>query len=130
MSIIIKGDVKGDIISDGGVKNETHYHYGSEQETKVNVENGLSPYVNLLQQMIDPLRESGDWKAILCPYRAAVIEGVLPKWPHKTFVSQMAIQIPPSSYSEWMSTNKYTNDELEPYSEQFNRLKLDIAAPK
>lgn len=130
MSIIIKGDVKGDIISDGGVKNETHYHYGGEQETKVNMEGGLAPYVNLLQQMIDPLRESGDWKAILCPYKAAVIEGVLPKWPHKTFVSQMDIQVPASSYSEWMKDGSYTTDDLEPYSEQIKRLKIEIANPE
>ncbi len=30
MAIIIKGNVQGDIISDGGVKNETHFHYGDE----------------------------------------------------------------------------------------------------
>lgn len=32
MSIIIKGHVKGDIIAEGGVKNETHYHYGDEHK--------------------------------------------------------------------------------------------------
>lgn len=30
MAIIIKGDVHGDVISDGGVKNETHYHFGDK----------------------------------------------------------------------------------------------------
>lgn len=34
MAIIIKGDVKGDIIAEGGVKNETHYHYGDEQRVE------------------------------------------------------------------------------------------------
>ena len=37
MAVIIKGDVHGDVISDGGVKNETHYHYGHEHR----VENAL-----------------------------------------------------------------------------------------
>ena len=35
MGIIIKGDVKGDVIGDGGVKNETHYHYGNEPQVDV-----------------------------------------------------------------------------------------------
>jgi hypothetical protein len=34
MAIIIKGNVQGDIVSDGGVKNETHYHYGNEQKVE------------------------------------------------------------------------------------------------
>ncbi|MDE6688785.1 MAG: hypothetical protein K2J86_02705 [Prevotella sp.] len=34
MNIIIKGHVKGDIIGDGGVKNETHYHYSDEHTTE------------------------------------------------------------------------------------------------
>lgn len=92
--------------------------------------NAFLPYTNLLRQMIDPLRESGDWKAILCPYRAAVIEGVLPKWPHKTFVSLMDIKVPSSSYSEWMNTGKYSIEELEPYSGEFQRLKAAIANPE
>ena len=37
MAIIIKGDVHGDVISDGGVKNETHYHYGNEHRTGTTV---------------------------------------------------------------------------------------------
>ena len=32
MNIIIKGDMTGDIISDGGVKNVTNHHYGEQQE--------------------------------------------------------------------------------------------------
>ena len=31
MAIIIKGNVQGDVISDGGVKNETHYHYSGNK---------------------------------------------------------------------------------------------------
>ena len=37
MAIIIKGDVHGDVISDGGVKNETHYHYGEEHRVESNI---------------------------------------------------------------------------------------------
>ena len=32
MNIIIKGNMTGDIISDGGVKNVTNHHYGEQQE--------------------------------------------------------------------------------------------------
>ena len=39
MAIIIKGDVHGDVIGDGGVKNETHYHYGNEQRVESNIRN-------------------------------------------------------------------------------------------
>ena len=34
MGIIINGDVKGDVIGEGGVKNETHYHHGNEPQTQ------------------------------------------------------------------------------------------------
>ena len=37
MAVIIKGDVHGDVISDGGVKNETHYHYGGEHRVESNI---------------------------------------------------------------------------------------------
>ena len=37
MAIIIKGDVHGDVIGDGGVKNETHYHYGEEHRVESNI---------------------------------------------------------------------------------------------
>lgn len=37
MAVIIKGDVHGDVISDGGVKNETHYHYGEEHRVESNI---------------------------------------------------------------------------------------------
>ena len=39
MAIIIKGDVHGDVIGDGGVKNETHYHYADEHRVESNIRN-------------------------------------------------------------------------------------------
>lgn len=122
----IFGDNNGTIYGDNAVHNETHHHYDSEQETRVNMEGGLSPYVTLLRKMMAPLRESGNWGTILCPYKAAVIEGVLPKWPHKFFCSQIGVQVPSSSYSEWMKDGRHAEDDLEPYSEEFRRLKHEI----
>lgn len=62
MGIIIKGDVKGDIISEGGVKNETHYHYGDEhrveqqmQKTETHVEDYSRNQVNAVQNNITAL---------------------------------------------------------------------------
>ena len=84
MAIIIKGDVHGDVIGDGGVKNETHYHYGEEhrvesnikkQETHQNTNNTLNVVSNtqhvsnilltperqtLLDQLL-VLTDKGDW---------------------------------------------------------------------
>ncbi len=66
MGIIIKGDVKGDIISEGGVKNETHYHYGDEhrveqqmQKTETHVEDYSRNQVNAVQNNITaPTRQA------------------------------------------------------------------------
>ena len=86
---------------------------------------GFSPYESLLRKMIDAVRESGNWKDILCPYRAAVDEGVLPKWSHKQFVGMMDISVPASRYSEYMNpnANPYVLEEIEPYASQFKQLK-------
>ena len=84
MAIIIKGDVHGDVIGDGGVKNETHYHYGNEhrvesnikkQETHQNTNNTLNVVSNTQhmsnivltperQTLLDKLlvlADKGDW---------------------------------------------------------------------
>ena len=84
MAIIIKGDVHGDVIGDGGVKNETHYHYGEEhrvesnikkQETYQNTNNTLNAVSNTQhvsnivltperQTLLDKLlvlTDKGDW---------------------------------------------------------------------
>lgn len=37
MVVIIKGDVHGDVISDGGVKSETHFHYADEHRVESNI---------------------------------------------------------------------------------------------
>lgn len=93
-------------------------------------DNEKDPYVALLKKLISPVRESKDWKTILCPYKAAIIEGVLPRWPHKVFVSQMGIQVPSATYSEWISHDKYNLNELEPFSERFKALKRQIENSK
>lgn len=74
MAIIIKGNVQGDIISDGGVKNETHHHYGSEHRVELHKEQQQAEAhraqtVNQLaaqdQSAIDDIWElidRGDWQ--------------------------------------------------------------------
>ncbi len=95
-------------------------------EKKVPSDNQRDPYEALLLQIIEPLKEGHNWKAILLPYRAAVVEGLLPLWPHAIFIQKTGIAVPAASYSEWTRDNKFTNDELAPYSEQFARLKAEI----
>ena len=34
MNILIKGDMKGDIIGEGGVKHVTHHHYGGAEQSR------------------------------------------------------------------------------------------------
>ena len=69
MAIIIKGDVHGDVIGDGGVKNETHYHYDQKTNNTANVVSNTQHVVNIA---LSPVRQSilnqlqdyadkGDW---------------------------------------------------------------------
>ena len=116
----------GDIISNGGVKNVTHNHYGNEQSTKVQ-EGGFEPYIQLLQQMVASYKDEGNWKSLLCPYKAAVTEGVLPKWTCKEFCKKMNVKIADSTYSQWMRDGSYTPEELDTYAEHFKDLKLKIS---
>ena len=69
MAIIIKGDVHGDVIGDGGVKNETHYHYDQKTNNTANVVSNTQQVVNIaltqlrqsiLDQLLD-LADKGDW---------------------------------------------------------------------
>jgi hypothetical protein len=69
MAIIIKGDVHGDVIGDGGVKNETHYHYDQKTNNTANVVSTPQQIVNItlsserqsiLDQLLD-LADKGDW---------------------------------------------------------------------
>ena len=70
MAIIIKGDVHGDVIGDGGVKNETHYHY--DQKTNNNTANVVSNTQQVVNMALMPGRQAildklldyadkGDW---------------------------------------------------------------------
>lgn len=69
MAIIIKGDVHGDVISDGGVKNETHYHYDQKTNNTANVVSNTQHVVNIAltpvrQSIHDQLQDyadKGDW---------------------------------------------------------------------
>lgn len=69
MAIIIKGNVHGDVIGDGGVKNETHYHYDQKTNNTANVVSNTQHVVNIA---LSPVRQSilnqlqdyadkGDW---------------------------------------------------------------------
>ncbi len=87
---------------------------------------GRDPYEVLFLQIIEPLKESRNWKAILLPYCAAVVEGVLPQWPHALFVQKTGIAVPATSYSDWVRKDRFTDEELLPYAEQFGRLKREI----
>lgn len=71
MAIIIKGDVHGDVISDGGVKNETHYHYGEEHRVEKTVKKEMNTQnvtaialTSARQTILDQLQDyadKGDW---------------------------------------------------------------------
>ena len=69
MAIIIKGDVHGDIIGDGGVKNETHYHYDQKTNNTANVVSNTQQVVNIAltpvrQSILEQLQDyadKGDW---------------------------------------------------------------------
>ena len=69
MAIIIKGDVHGDVIGDGGVKNETHYHYDQKTNNTANDVSNTQQVVNIAltpvrQSILDQLQDyadKGDW---------------------------------------------------------------------
>ena len=69
MAIIIKGNVHGDVIGDGGVKNETHYHYDQKTNNTANVVSNTQQVVNIAltpvrQSILEQLQDyadKGDW---------------------------------------------------------------------
>ena len=69
MAIIIKGNVHGDVIGDGGVKNETHYHYNQKTNNTANVVSNTQHVTNITltpgrQSILDQLldyADKGDW---------------------------------------------------------------------
>ena len=88
MAIIIKGDVHGDVIGDGGVKNETHYHYGNEHrvEKAVKKDTNTQHVVNIAltkerQTIVDQLlsyADKGDWVNGIAPEQIkAMLKAVL-----------------------------------------------------
>lgn len=115
----------GTITKNGG---ENHYYADEKKSTAES--DGINPYIALLKELISPVTDGKDWKTILCPYKAAIIEGVLPQWPHKVFVRQIGIEVPSSTYSEWINHDKYDFSELEPYSDRFKALKVKIDSSK
>ena len=123
-------EVKGDFFNFGNyvdVHDNEKVELSVGEDVEINkTDKGLYPYISLLKTLIEPLRESGNWKAILCPYKAAVVEGVLPKWPHIAFCSLTKLNVPASTFSEWMRDDSYTLEELDPYSDRFCELKRQI----
>ena len=73
MAIIIKGDVHGDVVSDGGVKNETHYHFGDKHyvektmkrdaNTPQVVNIALTPVRQSILAQLRDYADKGDWVA-------------------------------------------------------------------
>ena len=57
MAIIIRGDVKGDVIGEGGVKNETHYHYGKEEGSMTNADKDIRAAP---EELLEAKDESGE----------------------------------------------------------------------
>ena len=95
-------------------------------EKKAPSDDERDPYEALLLQIIEPLKNERNWKALLMPYCAAVGEGVLPLWPHALFVQKTGIAVPSTSYSVWTKQERFTHDELEPYAERFEQLRRQI----
>jgi hypothetical protein len=104
------------------IQHQNNY-YGAKRDVG---KNERDPYETLLLQIIEPLKEGRNWKAILLPYCAAVVEGVLPLWPHALFVQKTGIAVPSTPYSVWTKGDRFTHDELEPYAERFEQLKRQI----
>ena len=88
MAVIIKGDVHGDVISDGGVKNETHYHYGHEHRVENTLKKetntqkatavSLAPGRQVILDQLLALADKGDWvDGISAEPVKAMIEAVL-----------------------------------------------------
>ena len=100
------------------------YNYGHEKKDADS--DRRDPYEALLMQIIEPMREGRDWKAILMPYCAGVQEGVLPRWSHSQFIMKTGIAVPAPSYSIWMKKDAFTMEEMEPYTEQYIQLKRQI----
>ena len=104
------------------IQNQNNY-CGEKKEVS---EDERDPYEALLLQIIEPLKNEHNWKALLLPYCAAVGEGVLPLWPHALFVQKTGIAVPSTPYSVWTKRNRFTHDELEPYAERFVQLRRQI----
>lgn len=111
-------------VASGGqhIQHQNNY-YGAKKDVG---ESERDPYEALLLQIIEPLRNGRNWNAILLPYCAAVMEGVLPLWPHALFVQKTGVAVPSTPYSVWTKGDRFTHDELEPYAERFEQLKRQI----
>ena len=111
-------------VASGGqhIQHQNNY-YGAKKDVG---ESERDPYEALLLQIIEPLRNGRNWKAILLPYCAAVVEGVLPLWPHALFVQKTGVAVPSTPYSVWTKGDRFTHDELEPYAERFEQLRRQI----
>ena len=104
------------------IQNQNNY-CGEKKEVS---DDERDPYEALLLQIIEPLKNERNWKALLLPYCAAVGEGVLPLWPHALFVQKTGIAVPSTPYSVWTKGDRFTHAELEPYAERFVQLRRQI----
>lgn len=111
----------GRIVYNYGTINENNYG-----QSEMMREDERDPYEALLLKIIEPLKNERNWKALLLPYCAAIVEGVLPLWPHALFVQKTGIAVPSTPYSVWTKKDRFTHDELEPYAERFEQLKRQI----
>lgn len=68
MAIIIKGNVQGDVISDGGVKNETHYHYSNRHVSNQDTEPPQELFLNFYEMQYN--RFCDKWFS----YRTRIVE--------------------------------------------------------
>ena len=68
MAIIIKGNVQGDVISDGGVKNETHYHYSNRHVSNQDTEPPQELFLNFYEMQYNRFCE--EWLS----YRTRIVE--------------------------------------------------------
>ena len=61
--------------------------------------------------------KSNNWE-IQMVFAGSVVLGVA--------VQKTGIAVPATSYSDWMRKDRFTEEELAPYVEQFGRLKREI----
>ena len=118
----------GNIYGDNAVHNETHHHYGSENNTNSTEHVVEFPALPLLTRLVQ-LASSTSPKQMLMPYRAAREAGaLLPPMPSVSdFNEQFGTSLSPTNYSTYITScdNPYENDRD---AQQFRTLKQQFEA--